>query len=87
MSQRPVASISLDLDNKWSYLKTHGDPAWQGYPSYLDAVVPRIVEFLRDRRLETTVFVVGRDAALEKNRDALARLSEAGHSIGNHSFD
>jgi len=87
VSQRPVASISLDLDNKWSYLKTRGDAAWQGFPSYLDTVVPRIVEFLEQRRLTTTVFVVGRDASLEKNRGALERLAAAGHSIGSHSFD
>ena len=23
-----LASLSLDLDNKWSYLKTHGDAGW-----------------------------------------------------------
>ena len=36
---RPVASVSLDLDNHWSYLKTHGDPQWEDRPSYLDVVV------------------------------------------------
>jgi peptidoglycan-N-acetylglucosamine deacetylase len=25
---KPIASLSLDLDNKWSYMKTHGDPGW-----------------------------------------------------------
>ena len=40
MSPRPVASISLDLDNQWSYMKTHGDPGWESFPSYLDAFVP-----------------------------------------------
>jgi peptidoglycan/xylan/chitin deacetylase (PgdA/CDA1 family) len=33
-----------------------------------------------------TVFIVGQDAALEKNNAALASLSAAGHEIGNHSF-
>ncbi len=27
-----VSSISLDLDNKWSYMKTHGDPGWEYVP-------------------------------------------------------
>jgi peptidoglycan/xylan/chitin deacetylase (PgdA/CDA1 family) len=83
---QPIASLSLDLDNKWSYLKTHGDRGWESFPSYLDTVVPRIVQILRELDLRVTVFVVGQDAALECNRAALALLGEAGHEIGNHSF-
>jgi len=87
MTAKLKMSLSLDLDNKWSYLKTHGSDAWQGYPSYLDLVVPRILEFLEKRDLKITFFIVGQDAALDKNRDALASLTAAGHEIGNHSFN
>jgi hypothetical protein len=80
------ASLSLDLDNQWSYMKTHGDAGWQSHPSYLDAVVPRILDFLAARRLTITFFIVGQDAALEKNRAALRSIAAAGHEIGNHSF-
>ena len=83
---KPIASLSLDLDNKWSYLKTHGDAGWDSFPSYLDLVVPRFLDFLAQSELSITVFVVGQDAALEKNHDALASIAEAGHEIGNHSF-
>ncbi len=83
---KPCASLSLDLDNQWSYQKTHGDPAWQDYPSYFGVAVPRILEFLAARRLTITFFIVGQDAALEKNRDAIAAIARAGHEIGNHSF-
>jgi len=83
---KPVASLSLDLDNKWSYMKTHGDAGWEQYPSYFDIVVPRILQFLEKRDQKITVFIVGQDAALDKNRDALAAISAAGHEIGNHSF-
>jgi len=83
---KPMASLSLDLDNEWSYLKTHGDPRWQGYPSYLDVVVPRILDLLERMQLHITFFVVGQDAALDRNRKALASISAAGHEIGNHSF-
>jgi peptidoglycan/xylan/chitin deacetylase (PgdA/CDA1 family) len=79
-------SLSLDLDNQWSYMKTHGDAGWQSHPSYLDAVVPRILAFLAERRLTITFFIVGQDAALEKNRAALRSIAAAGHEIGNHSF-
>ena len=37
---RPLCSLSLDLDDMWTYLKTHGDAGWQEYPSYLATVVP-----------------------------------------------
>jgi peptidoglycan/xylan/chitin deacetylase (PgdA/CDA1 family) len=81
-----IASLSLDLDNKWSYLKTHGDRGWEQFPSYLDAVVPRFLDLLEKHGLRITVFVVGQDAALAKNRAALASIGAAGHEIGNHSF-
>jgi peptidoglycan-N-acetylglucosamine deacetylase len=85
-SSKPIASVSLDLDNKWSYMKTHGDAGWELYPTYLDTVVPRFLEVLHQQQLHMTVFIVGQDAALEKNFEALASISAAGHEIGNHSF-
>ena len=86
MSSKPVATLSLDLDNKWSYLRTHGDPGWAALPSYLDLAVPRILQFLRDRSLTITFFVVGQDAARAENHAAIRAIAEAGHEIGNHSF-
>src|SRR6478752_92451 len=83
MSQM-IASLSLDLDNKWSYLKTHGDRGWEEFPSYLDGVVPRFLDVLDKLGLRITVFIVGQDAALSKNRAALASIADAGHEIGNH---
>ena len=84
---KKVASLSLDLDNKWSYMKTHGDVGWEAYPSYLDIVVPRVLEILKNHNLTITFFVVGQDASREKNHNALRLISEAGHEIGNHSFN
>src|ERR1700728_4195386 len=83
---KPIASLSLDLDNKWSYMKTHGDVGWDAYPSYFDLLIPRVLEQLRRHDLTITFFVVGQDAVLEKNQATLASLSAAGHEIGNHSF-
>ena len=83
---RPLLSLGLDLDNLWAYMKIHGDAGWDLYPSYLDVLCPLIVDVMREHRLRMTVFIVGQDAALEKNRAALASLSTAGHEIGNHSF-
>ncbi len=86
MTPRPAASISLDLDNQWAYMKTHGDPGWEAFPSYLDRFVPHALDALRGLGLEITFFVVGQDAALSPHRDALRALVAAGHELGNHSF-
>ncbi len=87
MSEKAIASLSLDLDNKWSYMKTHGDAGWESFPSYLDTVVPRTLQFLKERNLKITFFIVGQDAALDRNHESLASISEAKHEIGNHSFN
>lgn len=86
MKRHPHASLSLDFDNLWSYMKTHGDAGWDSYPSYLDELVPIVLERLRHHGVTITCFVVGQDAALDRNREALASLAQAGHEIGNHSF-
>jgi len=87
MDRKLKMSLSLDLDNKWSYLKTHGSDAWVDFPSYLDLVVPRILQFLEDRDLKITFFVVGQGAALPKNREAFDKLAKSGHEMACHSFN
>ncbi len=84
---RPRAALSLDLDNLWSYLKTHGDRSWDGYPTYLPGFIPEVLEWLDRRALKITFFVVGRDAADGRNSGSLGLLAPAGHEIGNHSND
>jgi peptidoglycan/xylan/chitin deacetylase (PgdA/CDA1 family) len=81
-----MASVSLDLDNKWAYIKTHGDAGWESFPSFLDTLVPRVLDFFKVRNLTITAFIVGQDAALKKNHDLLRSIAAAGHEIGNHSF-
>lgn len=81
-----VASVSLDLDDKWTYMKTRGLPGWQDLPSYLDVVVPRVLRFLEERSLRITFFVVGQDAALSRNAHLLRSITDAGHEVANHSF-
>jgi hypothetical protein len=86
MSERRYASVSLDLDNEWSYRKTRGDAAWSEYPSYLGTVVPRALDLLDRHNLRITWFIVGQDAAFEKNHTVLRSIAQRGHEIGNHSF-
>ncbi len=79
------ASLSLDLDNQWSYMKTHGDAAWQSFPSYLNLLVPRVLDALDRLDLRITFFLVGQDAALPEHAEVFAEIARRGHEIGNHS--
>ena len=83
---KPTASLSLDLDNLWSYMKTRGDEGWTEFPTYIDVIVPRALEFFRVRNLKITWFIVGKDASMPVNQPALRTIADAGHEIGNHSF-
>ncbi|HSC87798.1 MAG TPA: polysaccharide deacetylase family protein [Polyangiaceae bacterium] len=83
---KPTASISLDLDNLWSYLKTRGGDDWVSYPSYLDLLIPMVLDFLDFRDQRITFFIVGQDATLPANTAALKQLGKSGHEVGNHSF-
>ncbi|MEV6640580.1 polysaccharide deacetylase family protein [Amycolatopsis sp. NPDC051371] len=86
MNPRPLASVSVDLDNLWAYLKTHGDSSWQDHPSFLPSAVPRLLEILGEQRLTTTVFAVGADVVREDGAKAVAEIAAAGHEVANHSF-
>jgi peptidoglycan/xylan/chitin deacetylase (PgdA/CDA1 family) len=83
---KQLASLSLDLDNLWSYQMTHGDAGWDRYSSYLDVVVPILLELLAARDQRITFFVVGQDAVLERNGHAIRAIADDDHEIGNHSF-
>lgn len=80
------ASISLDLDDKWTYMKVHGDKGWEKFPSYLDIFIPMVLNILDELEIKITFFVVGQDAALPHNKSLLMSIKERGHEIANHSF-
>jgi hypothetical protein len=75
------------MDNLWSYMKIHGDPEWESRPSYLDALVPRMLETFGEHGLTATVFVVGADAARDDGARAVAAIAAAGHEVANHSYE
>ncbi len=84
---RLTAALSLDMDNQWSYMKTHGDSGWESYPSYYDVLVPSSLELLDRLGVKITYFVVGRDAVDRKNAAFLKMITDNGHDVGNHSFN
>ncbi len=81
-----IASLSLDLDNQWSYMKIHGEEGWEKFPSYLDIFVPYVLDVLKELNLKITFFIVGQDAAFEQNHMVLRRIVAEGHEVANHSF-
>lgn len=81
-----MASISLDLDDQWSYMKVHGDEGWDKFPSYLDVVLPITLDVLDKLDIKITFFIVGQDAAIEKNHAVLKSIVDRGHEVANHSF-
>jgi peptidoglycan-N-acetylglucosamine deacetylase len=83
---RPLASLSLDLDDLWTYLRTRGDARWEAYPSYLADFVPLALDLFERLNLQLTFFIVGADAARAINLPYLQAIAERGHEIGNHSF-
>lgn len=81
------ASLSLDLDNQWAYMKVHGDAGWDKYPSYLEKFLPHSLELIKKYNLKITFFIVGKDADEDKNKDVLAEITKYGHEVGNHSYN
>lgn len=84
---KPLASISLDLDNQWSYMKIHGDEGWDQYPSYFDVFVPYVLDVLDEAGLKITFFIVGKDTEKKENRPFIKMIADRGHEIGNHSYN
>ncbi len=84
--KKPIASISLDLDNQWTYMKIHGDEGWDQYPSYLNIFVPHVLDILDELNLKITFFVVGKDTESEENNKYLRMITSRDHEVGNHSY-
>jgi hypothetical protein len=84
--EKPLATLSIDMDNKWSYMKTHGDSGWEFYPSYFNVLVPYVLDLLDELELSITFFLVGRDVEREQNHRYIRMIAERGHEPGNHSF-
>jgi peptidoglycan-N-acetylglucosamine deacetylase len=85
--RRPMASVSLDVDNLWSYQKTHGDPGWERRSSYLDVFFPPVLDALDRLGIKITFFLVGLDADCAANGPALRSVTSRGHEVGNHSYE
>ena len=84
--ERRLATLSLDLDDVWAYLRTKGDMEWARAPSVLALAVSRLLPLLDHLQLRITVFVVGRDAERPAGAEVVQMLVQAGHEVASHSF-
>ena len=86
-SRKPLASLSLDADNQWSYMKIHGDDGWELVP-----VLPRRPRAAGARRARIATASASRSSSSARTPRSprtttrSARWPRAGHEIGNHSF-
>jgi peptidoglycan-N-acetylglucosamine deacetylase len=83
---KSAATLSLDLDDRWAYLKARGTEGWEFCASYFDYFIPRYIEVCEKAGVTSTVFVVGRDAAKSEHQSLLKSLVQAGNEMGNHSW-
>jgi hypothetical protein len=83
-----LAALSVDLDEVPCYTAIHGLPApdddWAH--AIYDSAVPRFEALFDDLGLRATFFAIGRDLAFARSRAVIARLSQHGHEIANHSL-
>lgn len=84
--KRIGGSVSIDLDNVWTYLRAREDARWLAKPCMLNLVVPRIVDFFSSLNIRPTIFVVGSDLETPAGESAVREFDKAGFEIGNHSY-
>lgn len=87
MNKKPLASLSLDLDNLWTYLKVKGDSRWEEYPTYLPVFLPYCLDLLDELNLRITFFIVGKDASLPQHKDLMREIARRGHEVANHTYN
>lgn len=84
---KALASVSLDADNLWCYLRVRADPDWENYPSYLPTLKTRLLDVFERHGMKSTVFMVGKDVEREDGAHMVSDLVAAGHEVANHSLD
>ncbi len=82
-----MASLSIDCDDLWSYMRTHGDPGWQTRPSYHAVLFPLALDAFDAAGLRATFFLVGTDADRLGPTGLLRNVPARGHEVGNHSYE
>ncbi|MGE3175091.1 MAG: polysaccharide deacetylase family protein [Planctomycetota bacterium] len=84
-ADRLPCTLSLDLDDAWTYLRAAGRPGWETTATVVPRVCERLLDLLRRHRVRFTLFVITRDLEDEAKVAAIRPFVEEGHEIGCHS--
>lgn len=82
------ACVSVDLDSLSCYRAIHGLPllATTTEDAAYTVGVRRLLDFFAAENIESTLFVIGRDAAVPAHRALLQQAHKSGHELANHTF-
>lgn len=83
---RRRAILTVDLDNLWVYQQVYGGADWRRFDSFLEVVVPRLVQLIDRAAVPATIFTVGMDARDAESKRQLRSLLSAGCELANHSM-
>ena len=86
---KPPAFIQIDLDGIWAIRRCYGlteDDFFEHDPVYEEGI-PCLLDLLSRKGIPATIFVVGRDAGMERKAARIFSILANGHEIGNHSYD
>jgi peptidoglycan/xylan/chitin deacetylase (PgdA/CDA1 family) len=83
-ANRPVATVSVDLDPIDMHLIGYGHQGLPPDPLVYTTAVPRLLERFADHGVRATFFIVGRDAEVQAS--AIAAIASAGHEVASHSL-
>ena len=81
-----ACTLSLDLDDAWTYMRAAGRPGWETTPSVIPLVCPRILEMCDEFGVRLTLFVVAHDLDDPHKVAAIRPFVARGHEIGCHSW-
>lgn len=86
--QKPICSISIDLDTIQCYEQIHGLPVTKetGTDPIYTVAMPRFLELFKKWNIRATFFVVGRDVIEPAHAAILREAVEHGHELANHTY-
>jgi peptidoglycan/xylan/chitin deacetylase (PgdA/CDA1 family) len=81
------ATLSLDLDDAWTYARAAGRDDWEQLPTLVPLVCERLLAMLDRTGQKISLFVVARDLLDADKLRAIRPFVERGHEIGCHSLN
>lgn len=83
---RLACTLSLDLDDAWTYMRAAGREGWEDTPTVVPQVCERLLDLLSRHDVRFTLFVIAKDLEDPTKLAAIRTVADAGHEIGCHSY-